>query len=246
MALTDNLLSYWKLDESSGTRNDEVGSNDLTDSASSVGSATGIISNGGDFVRASSEFLNIASASQSPDLSINGASGDLTIVAWAKLASKPAEPMWVVSKYAFSNGNREYGLYWDNAADRFNFIVFNSVSTSNTVTASSFGAPSTSTFYMLAARVDNTANTVTISVNAGTVDSTALTVTTHNGGARFNISGSGNATPIEYWDGVIDEVGVWSRALSDAEITTLYNGGVGLTHPFTVASTFVPRVTWFM
>lgn len=31
----------------------------------------------------------------------------------------------------------------------------------------------------------------------------------------------------------IDEIGVWSRAISDAEITELYNNGGGLTYPFT-------------
>jgi hypothetical protein len=35
-----------------------------------------------------------------------------------------------------------------------------------------------------------------------------------------------------YWDGWIDEVGTWSRALSAAEETELYNAGAGKTHPF--------------
>lgn len=236
MALTDNLLSYWKLEESSGTRNDEVGSNDLTDSASSVGSATGIVNNGAEFVRASNEFLGIAHASQSPDLSISGASGDITIASWVKLASKPATAMSVVAKYGFANGNREYYLWWDNVTDRFLWRVFNSVATSDQLTASSFGAPSTSTWYFLVATVDNTANTISISVNDGTMDSTALTVTTHNGGAIFYIGAVGNASPIDPWDGVIDEVGVWSRVLTASEITELYNSGAGLTYPFSSGS----------
>jgi hypothetical protein len=33
-------------------------------------------------------------------------------------------------------------------------------------------------------------------------------------------------------DGKLDEVGVWSRALSQAEITSLYNAGAGKTYPF--------------
>lgn len=161
------------------------------------------------------------------------------------MASKPAEAMYIVSKYAFSNGNREYGLYWDNTVDRFKFIVFNSTTGSNTVTASTFGAPSTSTWYLIMVWVDNTANTVNISVNDGTVDSTALTITTHNGTARFNISGAGNATPIEYFDGVIDEVYLRSSVPTSGERTQLYNGGAGLTYPFTVTSTFTPRVVMY-
>jgi len=33
------------------------------------------------------------------------------------------------------------------------------------------------------------------------------------------------------WDGVIDDVGIWGRALSAAEIAQLYNGGAGATIP---------------
>jgi hypothetical protein len=35
-----------------------------------------------------------------------------------------------------------------------------------------------------------------------------------------------------HYDGNIDEVGVWNRALSGAEITSLYNAGAGRTYPF--------------
>lgn len=47
MALTDNLVSYWKLDESSGNAVDSVGSNTLTNS--NVTYATGKINNGAVF-----------------------------------------------------------------------------------------------------------------------------------------------------------------------------------------------------
>lgn len=235
MALTDNLLSYWKLEEASGTRVDEVGNNDLTDT-NGMGNTAGKIGNAGAFVLASSEYLSIASASQSPDLSINGASGDIFISAWVKLNSKPSVNMWPVAKYGFANGNREYAIYWDFATDRFRFRVFNNLAASDEVTASSFGAPSTGTYYHIMAWVDNTANTVNISINNGTVDSVALTVTTHNGGGIFHIGAVGNSTPIEHWDGEIDEVGIWSVPPSSTERTQLYNGGAGLTHPFVSTS----------
>ena len=43
----------------------------------------------------------------------------------------------------------------------------------------------------------------------------------------WNGVGQGN-----YWDGRIDEVGFWERALSQAEILELYNSGAGNTYPF--------------
>ncbi len=33
-------------------------------------------------------------------------------------------------------------------------------------------------------------------------------------------------------DGIVDEVGLWSRALTIAEVTALYNAGAGLAYPF--------------
>jgi hypothetical protein len=37
-----------------------------------------------------------------------------------------------------------------------------------------------------------------------------------------------NNESTRYLLGRIDEVGIWSRALTQAEVTTLYNGGAGL------------------
>jgi hypothetical protein len=41
----------------------------------------------------------------------------------------------------------------------------------------------------------------------------------------------GDNTDQDY-DGQIDEVGIWNRALTSSEITELYNSGTGLTYPF--------------
>jgi hypothetical protein len=42
--------------------------------------------------------------------------------------------------------------------------------------------------------------------------------------------------PSNCTSGLIDEVGIWSRALTGAEVTSLYNGGAGLQYPFTGVS----------
>jgi len=38
-----------------------------------------------------------------------------------------------------------------------------------------------------------------------------------------------------YYDGVIDEIGIWNRTLSSSEVSELYNSGGGLTYPFIVS-----------
>jgi hypothetical protein len=46
------------------------------------------------------------------------------------------------------------------------------------------------------------------------------------------------------FNGLIDAVGIWNRALSDAEITALYNAGHGIEHPFFRSAT--NRATMFV
>jgi len=35
-----------------------------------------------------------------------------------------------------------------------------------------------------------------------------------------------------YWTGSLDEVGIWNRALTDTEVSQLYNSGSGRSYPF--------------
>jgi len=46
-----------------------------------------------------------------------------------------------------------------------------------------------------------------------------------------------------YANGTLDEVGVWNRTLSQSEITELWNGGNGLTYPFTTVGVTVALIT---
>lgn len=67
-----------------------------------------------------------------------------------------------------------------------------------------------------------TDNTVDSTMTDGT---TALEIGAYQeGGARSN-----------FVDGVIDEMGCWSRAITSSEVTDLYNGGTPLAYPLTVA-----------
>ena len=83
MALKTNLVSYWKMEEASGSRVDVHGSNDLTDN-NTVLNATGISGNGADHERDTSEWLSIAHASQT---NLDVTTGDFSISCWIKRES---------------------------------------------------------------------------------------------------------------------------------------------------------------
>lgn len=46
-----------------------------------------------------------------------------------------------------------------------------------------------------------------------------------------------NDQAVQYWNGLIDEIGVWNRSLTNTEITQLNNSGAGMTYPFVSAVT---------
>jgi hypothetical protein len=139
--------------------------------------------------------------------------------------------MDIITKRGASVGVTEYILrYEGSAVDRFTFWIGGSTFIS--VTANNFGVPSLSTWYFIVAWHDAAANTINISVNNGAVDSVTTggqVVPDTSSELRIGSDQSGLG---DYWDGRIDAGGFWKRILTPAEITTLFNSGNGLEHPF--------------
>lgn len=220
--LTD-IIAYWKLDEASGTRNDSVGSTNLSDN-NTVTSATGKINNAGQFVAANSEYLE---ALDNAAMSVGA--GSFTFTCWVNLASK-ATYQSIVSKANFS-APLEYHLIYHPAYDNFMWLLADSGGTITELRASTFGSPSTSTWYFLAAWYDSGSGLMKVSVNNGTVD-TVSGPTPFDGASRFRLGAYNYSAASFPMDGMIDEVGFWKRTLTAGEITSLYNGSSGLSYPF--------------
>lgn len=219
MALTDNLISFWELEETSGTRVDSVTTtgNDLTD-VNTVTSNPGKVGNAAQFVKINNEELTRA---DNASLSV-GAGVSVTFTAWVYMDTLPAN-VGVLGKWAPDN---EYALaYSAITANRFEFAVRNPANTVTTTSpANTFGAPSTATWYFIMAQYDQ--SNLRISVNNGVVDQVAYSAGIRDAAGLFRIGGYSVAS----WDGRIDQVGFWKRALTAAEITQLYNSGNGLSY----------------
>jgi hypothetical protein len=218
MALVDNLVAYWSLEEASGSRVDAHGANDLTDN-NTVTSATGKVGDGASFARANSESLTIA---DNTDLSMGDV--DFTIACWVYLADLNDYSALVTKDDA--GANREYILYYDDAVSRISFGIWSGAGGAGNaeISGTTFGTPSTATWHFVVARHDATANTISICVNDGGVNSTSHSGGAYNGSAQFALGRFGGGL---YHNGRMDEVGIWKRALSGAEITELYNAGSG-------------------
>lgn len=215
--LLTNLTSYWKLDESSGTRFDSHGTNHLSD-INTVGSGAGKIGNAAVFAPASSERLQVTAA----NLALNSVDGT-TVSAWVKFNALPGAG----GLAGIIDRHPDYVLYWQNDGNGWGFYTFNTDFRYVRVA----GTPTLGQWYHLIGWYYPPTNRVFLQVDGGTPNSQVVT-----GGPP---AGTGNPLYMGYFSIIpqyanisVDEGGVWDEALSDANRALLYNSGVGTTHPF--------------
>lgn len=228
MALADAApfaVAAYALDEASGTRFDQVSSNDLTDN-NTVASAAGVFGNAADFESGNSEYLDVADNS---DISLGGGVNAM-VRAWVKLESKAAN-MAITSQWDSGSSDRGWVLYYDSGVDRFRFVTGDGADSVNAVvTADNLGSPSIGTWYLLHAWQNASGNQIGIAVNAGTAD------TASTGGLNIENSQSvttsfkiGRYDAANYFDGLIDDVVLLKNYILDAtERSEDYNGGTGV------------------
>lgn len=223
MALTDSLLAYWPLDEASGNAIDAHAANDLTENGTGgVGSATGKVGNCRDFENGDQDRFSIAGTG---DFSLGDE--DFTFAGWMNFESLGANRT-VLGKWLTTGNQRSFGLLYLSASTVMRFQVSSTGSNTVTVDASTFGAPSTSTWYFVVCWHDSVNNQIGISVN-DTANTAAHSAGIFDSTADFEL---GRATSLVAFDGLLDEWGFWNRVLSSGERTALYNGGAGLAYPF--------------
>lgn len=237
MALTDNLNAYYKFDESSGDAADALGVNTLTNNNSTAYGA-GIINNGADLERLTPNYFSHT------DAAAFDFSGDMSLSVWLKVEGAPAagEQMIIIGKDANGADNtRSYTFGYNNSGGTKMFAA--------TLFPTGYSYPSywsatkdydlgTGTFHHVV---------ITISIAAANNSKGILYIDGASQGNFTLIDGTG-ATSIQNsasdfqvgyesfqgaFDGIMDELGLWSRTLTSGEVTTLYNSGAGLQYPFT-------------
>ncbi len=224
-ALSNGLVGYWKMDESSwngtsGEVKDASGNGNNGTAAGSTGTATittGKFGNGGSFTRANHHYINAGNASS---LQITGA---ITLSAWIKLNSNNVNED-VITKDGIS-GNYSYQLVTNtNGTMNFNFSGDGST-TPGSVNGST--VLSTGTWYFVTG-VYIPGKSVAIYVNGIQDGINTTNIPSSQFASTANlIIGSENTGGNNSMDGTIDEARVYNRALSSADISTLYNFAPG-------------------
>ena len=230
--LLTGLVSYWTLNETSGNRADSVGTNTLAP-LNAPGSAAGIISNAATFTAASSQNLHAADSTSLHQTTA------LSVSLWFKLTSIVANQA-IGGRWTYQTDGDWMIQLVPVSGDNIRVFIANAINDNG----SNFGDTSglgltTATWYHLAVVYDGTQGTnagrLKIYLNAiaqtltftGTIAAALTGATTQ---LRWGQFGGGLD---RFLDGALDEIGLWSRVLSAAEVTQLYNGGAGKTYPFT-------------
>lgn len=223
MALTDNILAYYKLDENTGTSAaDATGSGNTGTLTNSPTWTTGKINSGLSFASASSQHVDCGTA-------INPTA--ITFTYWMNATSFPNAYNSPVDR----NGATANDFFAPLIKSSGKLAIYAGLGTGS-VNYDGTGANtlSTGTWYFIAATYDST-NGLSGYVNASLDKNVAAAGTLATTAQSTWIGGS--AIGGRYFNGIVDEVGIWSRALTSTEISQLYNSGSGLQYPFSGGST---------
>lgn len=210
--LSTSLVSYWEMEESSGTRVDSHGANDLTDN-NTVGVGTGIRGNGADFVAANSERLTKTLGSTGLELTTT-----FSVSTWVKTDLTGA---YRAIYYSGENTNA-WSLFITNTTK----VSFTENNIADNVGATTLSAGTW--YHVVVVKDGDGANNLKLYIN-GTLDGTFSvgTVQAPSGtaviGAKLESGSYAN-----FWDGIIDETLVTGKAYTSSEVLELYNSGAGI------------------
>jgi hypothetical protein len=206
-----NLEAYYQL-EGTGNRVDSSGNGlSLTQNGTVSASSSGIIGNGADFDGNNANYLSRA---KTTSLEIGENLAPYALSCWVDINT--ASLMGICAQ-----GNSTTDGWWldinSNGAVRFIQV--------GTVTINSPDAAITPTAGLQHIVLTSDGNTTKIYVDSVEMASEA-SITTLNTASAFTV-GNRTITKDRPFDGVIDELAVWSRYLTPAEVSALYNSGSG-------------------
>ena len=210
--LLTGLLAYWNLDNNSWL--DSSGNGRTLSNPDAVGNLVGIINYGGDF---SGNKLSCSSF-------VNGLPAFSTSCwVYKQSGNGPweADSDRILSSWG-DGGNAFILTYQDGGGFGPGMNVL--ISTENGLVRLNVNSElSNDTWYHFVFTYDG--STMKLYQNASLIGSESADGNIISTTDPFAIGG-------DYYYGKIDEVGAWNRALTGAEITSLYNAGAGKTYPF--------------
>jgi len=173
---------------------------------------------------------------------------DFTVAAWVYFDSLGADRPIITRWDNSTSSLREYRLWYNNAASKLEFSVWNFTGPFFADALSAI-AVATGTWYYVVGWHDSVANTVNIQVNNGAVVSTAYSNGITANTVDFNIGRLETGTT--FMDGRIERAGFWKSAASGGGVltaglrTSLYNSGAGKNYSMLSAAEKVALIDYW-
>lgn len=219
MALIDNLVSYWKLDETeAGAAIDSHDDNDGTNHGADI-NQDGKLNRSYNFVAVSGDYVNI------PDSENIDITGNFTICCWVKTTHNPAGDVGIVDR---GYGDAVVGGYYLLLGST-TFLRGGFRHAGGHVIATGDTSISTGNWVHIAVTFDG--DNVRIYLN-GALEATSAPTAVNPPSSENDIVFGGRVSLNGWYNGLIDEIGLWDRQLVLSEIQELYNDGAGLAYPF--------------
>jgi hypothetical protein len=206
--LTTGLISYWNMQ---GNSNDYWGTNNGTDTSITYGTSYGKVAQGALF-NGSNSMIALGSPSSKTAFSY---------AVWIKMTGNaPVSSAYIIAL----QGTQSLNLAVNYSTNYLATILYPAMGSNLNDNTSHNMNDSTWHFVVLTW----SGTTLTLYRDGSNVGSSSASAANAGGGTgSIGVNGTGgNST---YFPGDIDEVGIWSRALTTTEISDLYNGGAGQT-----------------
>jgi signal peptidase len=215
--ISSGPVSYWRLDESSGAAVDQMGVAALTVNSPATRAVAGGLTGDADTALALTPSGNATTATPAP--AALGISGPVSVTAWVKVAGTQAVNTRVLIKW--NNTALNYMMAWSASQTDMRFVVDTGTGgTSKRFTAQS-AYPYDGGWHFLAGTSDGTS--VKLYIDGSVVATTSITgtpTTLFTSTDPLTIS-----APNTGMSGRVDEVAVWSKALTASDISTFYSLG---------------------
>ena len=223
--LNVDLISYWKLDESSGDAIDSHGNND--------GSVTGATQGVSGKIGTAYSFDGNDYVTVPDDDTLDADS--ITVLAWVKGSAQDNKP--VVSHYDTTNDDRAFDMAASAISNtKFKVVITDdggwNVGHKKDYTSSTVAFDNS--WHLIGFTFDNgnlsLYNDGVLDTNPTKSDDDAITsIYTSSAPVGIGVNYAGGSTN-RFFTGTIDEVAIWNRSLSSEEIEYIYNGGDGMTY----------------
>jgi len=234
--LLNGLVAYWKLDETSGQALDSHSTHDSSTVSVTIQGDTGKIGTSYNFVWTSSNYVSIPSHDDFNFSSGVGVDVPFSVSYWINIPAEPRAWNGIIVRNETGGTNAQWAIEYEHGVHKWTYLQLftNASDIIQAYTGYDLAGVGWTHFVITYDGLKDYTH-VKIYINSELHTTYDLSVGTYTGmsNTASDPISLGRWQTGDYLSGNLDEIGVWkNRVLTEAEVSTLYNGGDGLAYPF--------------